>query len=585
MAVLREQKFILDIGSIVNTALSNFEKTRMEIYAKRDSNYQKMVNEQGLDYSSQLSYYQNLLNSLKKEKYPDSNYIITINKKIGVLSKLARQQKFRDRYMASLKDYLSSNKTLEDHIDFLKTERENAIDDEMKQQLDRLIGEASAKLLSIKQNIIANKIKFLQRDKTVKSLDEAIKLAKQQLSDPKVLNNDNLKENYQLTIQNLEMAKRGVAIEDKIHSLSASLAAGDYNYPAVEKVKFISNYLKTASNDSPIVIGGVKYNSEKDFWNETLNNYISSDFASDFAKEIKRMADNIYTSVGKLPMSSLTEFKKIVDNLKTDPNLANHQNVIEDATNSSLSYLLKLKSEDIVKENYLDKGGLATISNIEKAKKEISSLKDIFGDSISLDPSIHSLDEEISSLRTGEISNVISLVHQGMRNEGLSFEDALKKYGKLGMVEMSPQKVAEQPVAKSVRELYNKGEQLVNKGTEPQQPTEVKPEQQTKIQPQSEIDKNYWLKPNETISEYNKRIAEYEKQNDEMGNASQQSQQQLQQQQPKTLSEYYQQKGEKMPSWQERAPLYEKFGLGKSTEYVGSAEQNAKLLEKLLNNK
>ena len=50
----------------------------------------------------------------------------------------------------------------------------------------------------------------------------------------------------------------------------------------------------------------------------------------------------------------------------------------------------------------------------------------------------------------------------------------------------------------------------------------------------------------------------------------------------KTLSEYYTQKGQRLPSVSERAPTYEQYGLGKAGEYVGSAEQNIAFLNKLL---
>jgi hypothetical protein len=50
---------------------------------------------------------------------------------------------------------------------------------------------------------------------------------------------------------------------------------------------------------------------------------------------------------------------------------------------------------------------------------------------------------------------------------------------------------------------------------------------------------------------------------------------------PVNLFQYYQQKGQKLPSWQERQPVYEQFGLGNAGEYIGSTEQNNALLQAL----
>lgn len=51
---------------------------------------------------------------------------------------------------------------------------------------------------------------------------------------------------------------------------------------------------------------------------------------------------------------------------------------------------------------------------------------------------------------------------------------------------------------------------------------------------------------------------------------------------PTTLYEYYTQKGQKFPTWKERAPIYEQFGLGSAGSYIGSAEQNVALLAALM---
>lgn len=48
-----------------------------------------------------------------------------------------------------------------------------------------------------------------------------------------------------------------------------------------------------------------------------------------------------------------------------------------------------------------------------------------------------------------------------------------------------------------------------------------------------------------------------------------------------TLFEFYQQKGEKLPSIPERSKVFEQFGLGSASLYQGSFEQNVLLLEKL----
>jgi len=54
------------------------------------------------------------------------------------------------------------------------------------------------------------------------------------------------------------------------------------------------------------------------------------------------------------------------------------------------------------------------------------------------------------------------------------------------------------------------------------------------------------------------------------------------QDQPKNLYEYFSSKGRNLPSWKERAPLYEQLGLGRESDYAGSESQNNKLLQALV---
>ncbi len=50
-----------------------------------------------------------------------------------------------------------------------------------------------------------------------------------------------------------------------------------------------------------------------------------------------------------------------------------------------------------------------------------------------------------------------------------------------------------------------------------------------------------------------------------------------------TLGQYYQGLGQSLPSKQDRAPLYEQFGLGSASSYEGDELQNIELLEQLQN--
>jgi hypothetical protein len=48
-----------------------------------------------------------------------------------------------------------------------------------------------------------------------------------------------------------------------------------------------------------------------------------------------------------------------------------------------------------------------------------------------------------------------------------------------------------------------------------------------------------------------------------------------------TLSEWYQSQGQALPSVSERSVIYERLGLGPSSFYTGTSEQNTKLLNAL----
>jgi len=474
MAIERIKEFTIDLGDLVKTRLDNFVKSRNKVHALEEATFQRSIVDNDLSYQEQLDYRNSQLKLEEAKTFPDIEFINELKTSISALKKMVRHRKFRDNYFIFLQDLASGKKALEDHLEFLKNSlADETLDREIKDELrDQYVKTIDAKRTQDRQ-IIDAQITFNQKDKTAESIDKAINLVKSQLLKPDIQKDEALRTSYEMQLRTLEKERMEIGIEDKMNWMAINLISKDRKNPSLWKLETFAGFRDKAGVDMPVNIGGVRYASEQEYWQITMNNYIQSDFGNDYVKENKGEAALIWNKLGLLPD---TYIKNLITNnniIRTHPELQEFQQVIASSIQDSITNTLALKAKDLTAKYYLDKPDIATESDYQKAKQELENLKVIFGEDYSLSPDIQAVETKLIAKRVQTTKDILATAAEYAKAEGITLQEAIKKYGPTAAIEVSaetfkektPMEAAEEIAEEGAKapELYKKKEELEEK--------------------------------------------------------------------------------------------------------------------------
>lgn len=498
MAVERIPQFVINIGNVIQERLNSFYKQRQLIRARQEAEFQRRVLEENLSLEAQLSYRQHQLEEEQNKNFPDQDFIADLKKEIAGLKALIRQRKFRNEYLSFLKEAAEGRKSVSDEIDFLNDKLNDVLDEETKDQIrDRIISLTRAKT-EIDRAVADQEIDFYSKDKTIQSIDKAIDLVKKQLQKPQALNNPEIATAYQLKLQNLQKERASIVAEEKLTRLAIETArASDYAYPSVRKINLIQKYLSEADDTTPVVIDDIRYNSEKEFWQTTLDRYINDQFTKDFVDEISKSATLLKRQKGELPDGFLEDVSDRIKTLKNNPVLKNYQDALTNLSQEVQTTLLQEKIDEV--KNKFNLGtSLATRFDVWKAKNELSKYQKYFPD-LSLEPIFKQFDVAAAEQQVQISQDVLrAAIDYQVAHPETSFSEAIKKVSglvgatipqeefvtpktteelgkKLAEVAEKPEKVTQEE-KKQIETIKKEAEKIkVPKPTEEQPPKMVKP--------------------------------------------------------------------------------------------------------------
>ena len=456
MAVERKEEFVIDLGKIVQARLDSFYNARKSIRARQESDFQRRIIDEDLSYQQQLDYRKLQLEEEMSKEYPDEDYIDYLKTNISNLKNLVRQRKYRDQYNALLDEMVSGRKGLTDQIQWLEQQlQSNDWSQEIKDQIQESLQSAKQKKMEIDDKIIQDQIDFYQKDKTMASLDKAYTLAQEGLSKATLSNNEDLINQYKLTIQAINKQKAEVGIEDKVNTLVGQLVSTDRPNSSLYKVDSISSYANSASDGIPVTINGKKYASERDFWNQTLGSYIQNDFVDEFVNEEKNKFLSVYKQTGIIPPSVVQKIVSDVSNLKSRPELSQYGMVLDSVVSSVLGELAKTKIDE-VKIKYALDSNTSTTQDFQNALNELKSFQTTLGNLYSIQPDILNIETGLAEKKAGLVSSIVSAAGEIQTTTGATAEEAIREAAK-GVKESSREellsKTPEEIAKSSIRTL------------------------------------------------------------------------------------------------------------------------------------
>jgi len=427
MAVERLPQFVLDLGEVVQARLRALAEQREIIRAREEAEFQRRILEEGLLPEEQLAYRQQQLEREQNRAFPDQNFIAALKKEIASLKKIIRQRKFRQEYYDFLQEAAAGRKSISDEINFLQDQLADAIDDETRDEIrDRLIA-LIQRQTAIDKAVEDQKIEFYSKDRTLESYDKAIDLVRKQLSKIEVIKNPEVANAYRLKLQALQQERASIVVEEQLNDLAIEMSrASDYAYPSLAKLNKLHSLVSAADENTPVIINNVRYNSAREFWQSTLDNFVNTQFATDFTQEVKKNLSLVKTQKGKVPDGFIEDISSRLDNLKNNPILKNYPDVVTALRQDVASAVLSEKIDDIKSEFNLGTS-LATRFDVWKAKNRLFSYQKYFPD-VSLEPALKQFEEMAAEKQLQLSQEVLSAaVSYREQHPEVSLEEAIKK--------------------------------------------------------------------------------------------------------------------------------------------------------------
>lgn len=478
MAVERIKEFTIDLGDLVKTRLDSFVNSRLRIHAKEEATFQRSVVDNDLSYQEQLDYRKAQLEKEKEKTYPDNEFIDEVKTSVTGLKKMVRYRKFRDQYFTLLTDLASGKKSLEDHLAYLQTAiSDDFLDREIRDELKEQYVKTLEAKTTQDRTIIDAQITFNQKDRTADSINKAIQSVKSQLTKPDIQRDEVLRTSYELQLATLNKEKLEIGVEDKMNWMAINLMTKDRKNPSLWKLETFAGFVDKGGN-VPVNIAGVRYESETEYWQVILNNYVQSDFGNEYVAENKGEGALLWNKMGILPDSYL---KNLITNnniIRNHPELENFQIVIASAIQDSITNALALKAVDLTAKYYLDKPTIATESDYQKAKADLVALQNMFGEDYSLSPEIQKLETQLVEKRVATTQQILQTAAEYAEAEGITLEEAIEKYGPTAAVEIPAETFKKKEPIDVAKEVVETGKKIVE---EPEKKEPVTPAPGEKI--------------------------------------------------------------------------------------------------------
>lgn len=460
MAVERIKEFTIDLGDLVKTRLEGFVNSRKKVHALEETNFQRSVIDNDLTYQAQLDYRNAQIIAEGEKKYPDIDFIDELKTSASSLKKMVRHRKFRDAYFTFLTDLASGRKAIEDHISYLQNSlADDTLDREIKDELENEYVKAIETKRTKDRQIIDSQISFYNQDGTAKSIDKAIEIVKSQLTQPDIQKDSALKASYEMQLKSLEKEKMEVGVEDKMTWMAVQLVGQDRKNPSLWKLETFGGFTDNAGTDMPVNIGGVRYASEKEYWQVTMNNYVLNSFAGEYVNETKGEATLIWNKMGLLPDTYIKNLLTTNQIIKNQPELQNYQQVILSSVQDAITSALTFKARDLTAKYYLDQPDIATEADYQKAKQELENLKVLFGDDYSLNPDIQALETKLIAKRVQTTKEILATAAEYAEAEGITLQEAIEKYGPTAAVELPAETFLEKTPMEAAQEAVKAGEE------------------------------------------------------------------------------------------------------------------------------
>jgi nucleoid-associated protein YgaU len=444
-----------DLDAFVENQIKGYSRQLAIRNADDETRFNQLVLEQNLPLSGQLAYRKAQLSRVKDD--PDETR--RVQKEISALTDKIEQKEYSDAYLDKLISFENGSAGIDSVVDFLKSRLASTTDENVKQSIRESLAKQEGARFALTQQVLDAQTSYAMKDKTVPILDAQIQRVSEARAQSALAGNKQLETMYDLQLQGLTKAKSEAEIEKASTEFAVGTMSGYQN--ATGLLDSYNARISSASDTGPIDVGGVHYDSARQFWTYKRDSYVADESANGFFgryNQEKTTALDVKRSNNTLTNDDVRAAATDFDKLTSRPELASYGFKVNANKQDVVQHGADLRAASIENRYTAD-------LDVNRAFADLSVLKGAGANVEIVETSILS---KAARLKETQVGNILDVAQSLMKsNPGMTPEAALAEAAKTGAaVVLSPQQL----VAKTETEIAGdqaKAAAAGNVGTEP----------------------------------------------------------------------------------------------------------------------
>ncbi len=448
MAYERTKKISTNLGSYIDFQVDTMVRQRTAANLEDEAKFNNAVLEDNLDLEQQLQYRQEQLKRIDKG---DTEERRRLRGEVAGLKDRIEQKKYDDEYVNQLTQLNSGIQSIDTTIKWMEGRLVNTTDQTIRKSLAAKISELKSNKYAQQKSVLEAQTTFATNDKTDEVLTKQVDNVKKARVDALKAGNDDYVALLDLQLQQLNKAKAEASISRKMINASVSSATGQ---SALGMLNYFNSQTETADTTTPVTIGGVRYDSEQQFWSlkraEYLNDRSANGFFETYKGELKEKVDNKSTQ-GLLNIKTLNDVNGWYDYIVNRPELKDYKDRLDLDRQNALSTTAESVANLALNQYEID-------SDVNKALGTLATIQDVYGVDQKLN--YQKVIIKTSQTRETQVKETLDTMNSILQNNpGMSVQDALQQAVKSGAgVVYSPEELATQGVSGIITNAGEKAE-------------------------------------------------------------------------------------------------------------------------------
>lgn len=422
------------VGSDLDTFVENVSKSLSRQIAIRNADdetrFNTLVLEQNLSLDGQLAYRKAQLSRVSD----DVDETARIKKEISTLTDRIEQKSFSDAYLDKLIGFENGSAGIDSVISFLNGRLSSTTDEGIKSQIKKSLADMEGQRFDLTKQVLDAQISYAKQDKTAPVLAEAITRVSEAKAQAALAGNDQLSTMYDLQLQSLTKAKAEADITQASKDFSVATMSGYQNSTGL--LDSYNARIAGAADSGPVDVGGVHYDSPKQYWTYKRDSYVADESANGF---FSRYADEQKTSLATKRSSNILTNEDVISAGKAVDALAARPEL------QTYTFKVNATRQDVVQTGADLRA--ATVQNryaadldVNRAFSDLAVLKSAGANVETVETNILS---SAAKLKETQVGNILSTAQELLKaNPGMTPQQALDQAAKTGAaVVLSPQQL------------------------------------------------------------------------------------------------------------------------------------------------